>query len=226
MSKRKREATDGEAMHGLKKVRRDPQNSEREEHAEGDGVIAAQPVASVNGHAIATGQKTEAEKQAAKLARKLAKREKRRREKERKVELLRAGNSTVDVAAEGHAEGDGVIAAQPVASVNGHAIATGQKTEAEKQAAKLARKLAKREKRRREKERKVELLGAGNSTVDVAAAASKTLERLSNKAAENGAVRAFEDSAWRVSDAVGGRLLDLDPLFSSDEKYAVILAYY
>ena len=28
-----------------------------------------------------------------------------------------------------------------------------------------------------------------------------------------------ENSAWKLSDAVGGQMLDLDPLFSKDEEY-------
>ena len=119
------------------------------------------------------------------------------------------------------AEENEIIAAQPNASVNGHVIVPGADTEEEKLAIKLARKQGKKEKRQREKDRKIELQGEGNDMVDVVVDARKK-KRRSRVNGEKGAVEELKDSAWRVSDPVGGRLLDLDPVFSPDEKYVCL----
>ena len=34
-------------------------------------------------------------------------------------------------------------------------------------------------------------------------------------------VSAYEDRSWRIAEPIGGRMLDVDPIFSSDEEYAI-----
>lgn len=125
----------------------------------------------------------------------------------------------------GHEEGpeeNDAVAARTNVSVNGHAIVPVARAEEEKLAIKLVRKQAKKEKRQRERDRIIESKAHGDGMVDVVADASKKLRRRSRAAGEKRAVDEFKDSAWRVSDPVGGRLLDLDPVFTPDEKYVSV----
>lgn len=123
---------------------------------------------------------------------------------------------------EGGPEDNGVDSAQSNASLNSHAIVPAVKMEEEKLAIKLARKQAKREKRQREKDRAAELLGDSIDVGKLVADATKKSKRRDRAAGEKRTVEDFKDSAWKVSDAVGGRLLDLDPVFSPDEKYGSV----
>ena len=118
---------------------------------------------------------------------------------------------------EGRNEGSDVAAPQSSVSVNGHATVPGANAEEERLAIKLARKKAKREKKQREKVGTAELPSGGKGVVDNVPNASRKEKRRSRAAGEK-----FKDSAWRVSDPVGGRLLDLDPVFSPDEKYVPV----
>ena len=125
----------------------------------------------------------------------------------------------------GHEEGaedNDIVAPNPSASLNGHAIVPRANMGEERLAVKLAMKQARKEKRKREKEQALQVPVEGNGILDTVADASKKSERRSRAAKEKPAVKEFKDSAWRVSDPVGGRLLDLDPVFSPDEKYVSI----
>ena len=92
----------------------------------------------------------------------------------------------------------------------------GENASSDEKAAKRARKLAKRARRRAEKEQL-----SKDSQLDL-------LNRPARKARKQAlSERAREDkrnkksglaSGWQVSDAVGGYLVDVDPVFSVDEQ--------
>lgn len=117
---------------------------------------------------------------------------------------------------------DSVITTQSNASLDSHAIVPAANTDEEKLAIKLARKQAKKEKRRKGKDRAVEVSGDSNGVLASGPIMTKRLKRRARAAGDKPTVEDFKGSGWKVSDPVGGRLLDLDPVFSPDEKYGCV----
>ncbi|MCJ1248115.1 hypothetical protein MMC30_005330 [Trapelia coarctata] len=118
-----------------------------------------------------------------------------------------------------HSESSGV---QP--NVNGQNMPekNSDETISAERAAKQARKLAKRERRKAAKEE----LAKEHDLASVNGIATKRRKHDSDRRAkkEKKNKNSGGGSGWQVSDAVGGCLVDVDPVFSVDEQY-LLLAY-
>ncbi|MCJ1388675.1 hypothetical protein MMC18_001524 [Xylographa bjoerkii] len=79
----------------------------------------------------------------------------------------------------------------------------------------IARRYARKERRKARREQEIEAVGEEDHTNE------SRQKPLKKKTKQNARRKA---SGWQVSDAVGGYLIDLDPVFSVDEEY-LLLAY-